>query len=255
MAATGAVVATADNPTIPKIVHQIWLGTNPRPDSWIATVKDFCKANGYRYMLWTELNMDQLGFNAIPGLSVTYKRQKSMAGRADIIRLLALYKYGGIYIDADSVIMKPEKFHHFLEENNAAVFFGWEEVSLKRAHKIGRVEGLGLVRRLVANGLIGARKQHAFILTLLERIVENVRSNAGEDAWKQVGPLFVTQVYTELKDYFPDVHIYPMKYFYPMHWGGITDPELHTKIKIPAESMLFQYGYTTNHFEKIFANV
>ena len=38
-----------------------------------------------------------------------------------------------------------------------------------------------------------------------------------------------------------------------MHWGGITDPELHTQIAIPAESMLFQYGYSTNHFEKIFA--
>jgi hypothetical protein len=251
MAANGAVVDTAENPTIPNIIHQIWLGKHPRPDSWIATVKNFCSTFGYKYMLWTEHTISHLGFDTIPGLNETYRRQKSMAGRADIIRLLALYKYGGIYIDADSVIMKPEKFHRFLEDNKAAVFFGWEEVSLKRAHKIGRVEGIGLVRRLVANGLIGARRAHAFILTLLERVVENVRSLAGEDAWKQVGPLFVTKVYTELKDYFPDVHVYPMKYFYPVHWGGITDPELHMKIKIPAESMLFQYGYSTNHFEKI----
>jgi len=251
MAANGAVLDTAENPTIPKIIHQIWIGTNPRPTAWIATVKKFCSTFGYKYILWTDQNISHLRFDSIPGLKETYERQKSMAGRADIIRLLSLYKYGGIYIDADSVIMKPEKFHRFLEDNKAAVFFGWEEVSLKRAHKIGRVEGLGLVRRLVANGLIGARRAHAFILTLLERVVENVRSLAGEDAWKQVGPLFVTKVYTELKDYFPDVHVYPMKYFYPVHWGGIKDPELHLKIKIPAESMLFQYGYSTNHFEKI----
>jgi hypothetical protein len=91
-----------------------------------------------------------------------------------------------------------------------------------------------------------------FIETLLEGIVSNAKREANEHAWKRVGPLYVSRVYLTRKDEFPDVHIYPMKYFYPMHWRGIKDPALHEKVKIPAESMLFQYGYSTNSFQDHF---
>jgi hypothetical protein len=76
--------------------------------------------------------------------------------------------------------------------------------------------------------------------------------NPEAQVWKAVGPYYVTQIYNETRKEFPDVHVYPMKYFYPRHWAGIRDPELHKKIKIPEESMLFQYGYSTNSFHKIF---
>jgi len=198
-------------------------------------------------MLWSESSLSSLGIDEIPGLRATFLKQKELAGRADILRLLALYKFGGIYIDADTVIMKPAKFHEFLETNTASVFFAWEELSEKRIKKLG----LG-IKRLVANSVIGSSQKHAFIRKLLERVVENVKLEHDQNAWKQVGPLFVTRVYEDCKDWFPDVHIYPMKFFYPVHWGGITDPDTHLKIKIPAESMLFQYGYSTNKFDKVF---
>jgi mannosyltransferase OCH1-like enzyme len=236
---------------IPKIIHQIWLGSNPRPVPWIKTVKDFCHTYGYKYMIWSDKSIEALGIDEIPGLRGIYTGQKELAGKADIIRLLALYTFGGVYIDADTVIMKPAKFHAFLEANRAAVFFGWEELSSARSVKVGKIDGV-FKKRLVANGLIGSLPKHAFIRTLLERVVANAKSESGEDAWKQVGPLLVTRVYEELKDWFPDVHVYPMKYFYPIHWGGLSDPEHHLKVKIPAESMLFQYGYSTNSFDRVF---
>jgi hypothetical protein len=232
----------------PKIIHQIWLGSNPKPVPWIKTVKDFCRAYGYKYMLWSEASIEALGIDDIPGLRGVYTGQRELAGKADIIRLLALYKFGGLYIDADTVIMKPAKFHGFLETNKASVFFAWEELPEKRLKKLK----LGSTRRLVANSVIGSTQKHAFIRKLLEGIVENARSETSGDAWKQVGPLFVTRVYEASKDWFPDVHVYPMKFFYPVHWGGITDPEAHLKVTIPAESMLFQYGYSTNKFDRVF---
>lgn len=233
---------------IPKIIHQIWLGSNPRPVPWIKTVKDFCHTYGYKYMIWSEASIEALGIDEIPGLRGVYTGQEELAGKADIIRLLVLYKFGGLYIDADTVITKPAKFHAFLEANRAAVFFGWEELPKERLKKLN----LGSIKRLVANSVIGSTVKHAFIRTLLERIVANVKGEVGSAAWKQVGPLFVTRVYEEVKDWFPDVHVYPMKYFYPMHWGGISDPELHLKVAVPAESMLFQYGYSTNKFDRVF---
>jgi hypothetical protein len=239
---------------IQKIVHQIWLGTAPRPDEWIGTVKSFAKKHGYEYKLWTESNIGSLKWDSVPGLREEYgKFETEIAGRADIIRLLILYEYGGIYIDADSVIMKSNKFAAFLKKNEAAVFFGWENLSKKRTHKLGNLgPGLTGARRLVANGLIGAKAGHAFIRKLLDGIVANSSGEKDKAAWKRVGPLYVSRVYMQNKKHFPDVKIYPMKYFYPRHWGGITDPELHKKVSIPDESMLFQYGYSTNRFDKIF---
>lgn len=239
---------------IPKIIHQIWLGTNAPPTEWIDTVKKFGKDNGYEYKLWNEKTVESLNWQLIPGLRREYaKFKKEMAGRADIIRLLALFQHGGLYIDADSVIMKPEKFAKFLDDNKASVFFGWENLKKAQTRKLGDLgPGLRSAKRLVANGLVGAAKEHPFLKTLLDGLISNAEKEEGQAAWRRVGPLYVTRVYLKHKADFPDVHIYPMKYFYPRHWKGITDPELHKKVKIPEASMLFQYGYSTNHFDRHF---
>jgi mannosyltransferase OCH1-like enzyme len=232
-------------------IHQIWIGDNPLPTLWTDTVKEFAKKYDYTYKLWTDASVKDLGMDEIPGLKRLYDSfGKELAGRADILRLLILYKYGGIYIDADTVIMKPEKFHRFLKKNTTGMFFAWENLSAKRTRKLG----LG-VNRLVANGTIGAEAGHPFLKALLEGIVLHEKNVIDtKDAWKRVGPYYVTKMYMSMKKKFPDIKIFPMRYFYPRAWAGITDPELHKKVKIPGASMLFQYGYTTNKFDKIFKN-
>jgi len=232
-------------------IHQIWIGDNPLPRLWTNTVKDFTAEYAYKYKLWTDSSVEELDFDIIPGLKDLYNSfSKELAGRADILRLLILYKYGGVYIDADTVMIRPEKFHSFLKRNRRGVFFAWENLSAARTRKLG----MGKIRRLVANGTIGAEAGHPFLKDLLEGIVENSKNISGKkEAWKVVGPLYVTKMYLALKNKYPDIRVFPMRYFYPRAWAGITDPVLHTKVKIPGSSMLFQYGYTTNHFDKIFA--
>lgn len=230
-------------------IHQIWIGDNPLPTPWIDTIKDFAKDYGYTYKLWTDSSVKDIGMDDIPGLKALYTSfGGEMAGRADILRLLILYKYGGVYIDADTVMMKPKKFHQFLQKNNKGVFFAWENLTKARTRKLGLRQ-----RRLVANGTIGAEAGHPFIKALLEGMVGSPAKALGEEAWKRVGPLYVTKKYMELKGEYPDVKVFPMRYFYPRAWAGITDPNLHKKVKIPGASMLFQYGYSTNKFHKIFA--
>jgi mannosyltransferase OCH1-like enzyme len=232
-------------------IHQIWIGDNPLPTEWIDTIKEFAEKYDYTYKLWTDASIKDLGMEDIPGLKRLYSSfSRQQAGQADILRLLILYKYGGLYIDADTVMMKPEKFHTFLTKNGKGVFFGWENLTAARTRKLG----IGKIRRLVANGLIGAEKGHPFLRALLDDIVENAGVNREEsNAWKAVGPLYITKKYMAMKKKFPDVRVFPMRYFYPRAWAGIKDPELHKKVKIPGESMLFQYGYSTNHFDAIFA--
>ena len=245
---------------IPKIIHQIWIGKNVMPQVWIDTVTGFAKKYGYDYKLWTEKNMDSLPWESFKGIQKAYnilKSKNQFAGCSDIIRLLALYKYGGVYIDADTVIMKSRKFHQFLETNKAAVFFGWRNEIEKKIKDILLKDESAAIRdtnRLVANGLIGSVKEHPFIKNLLDGIPSNLEKDPNLAAWQCVGPLYVTREYLSSKNDFPDIKIYPMRYFYPILWKNITDPMLHTKIKIPSVSMLFQYGYSTNHFNMYFNN-
>jgi hypothetical protein len=103
----------------------------------------------------------------------------------------------------------------------------------------------------VANGLIGVKPAHPFFKRALDTCGEHSKQMRGKGAWREVGPAFITTLYEAMKDQYPDITVYPMAYFYPLDWHGITDPEHHKKVSVPEESMLFQYGYSTNHFDKI----
>ena len=243
---------------IQRIIHQVWLGSNPRPVEWMKTVRDFAAAHGYKYKLWDEAAAETLDWDSVPGLRRVYAGfAKELAGKADVIRLMALYEQGGYYIDADSVIMKPAKFATFLKKNRHPVFFAWEDLKKNgKTIKNAGPELAGEEHRLIANGTIGAAAGHPFLLSLLGGLADNAEREQGEQARRKAGPLYITRVYHKQKDAgmesVEDVHVYPMKLFYPVYWHGIKDPEMHKKVKIPGESMLFQYGYSTNGFADIF---
>lgn len=239
---------------IPKIIHQIWIGPNPKPMAWMTTFQEFCSQYGYEYRLWTEKEVEGLPWSTFPGIRQLYDRFGSaFAGKADILRILFLYKHGGIYIDADSVVTRPEKFADFLEKNEAPVFFGFED--FKEGGKPTDPEIRGdLINgsSLIAQGVIGAQPEHPFLRKACEEIQANYAKSGNKSAWISTGPVFITRLYTKYKSEIPDVYIYPMRLFYPIHWHHISDPELHKKIELPEDSFLFQYGYTTNNFAAIF---
>lgn len=52
------------------------------------------------------------------------------------------------------------------------------------------------------------------------------------------------------------VTIFPSKYFYPLPWIGLKSININKyKNKIDKESYMFQFGYTTNNFQKQFYSV
>ena len=53
-------------------------------------------------------------------------------------------------------------------------------------------------------------------------------------------------LYKFLESLHENTTILPSYHFYPIHWSGITDSELHKKIHIDERSCMFQYGITTN---------
>lgn len=91
--------------SIPKIIHYCWFGGKPKPalaEKCIASWKKFCP--DYEIMEWNEGNFD---LSTAP----LYVHQAYQAGRwafvTDYVRLVALVKFGGVYMDTDVEVVKP----------------------------------------------------------------------------------------------------------------------------------------------------
>lgn len=88
---------------IPKIIHYCWFGGNKKPESVVRYMESWKKyLPDYEIMEWNEENFD---IN-----SYIYAKQAYDAGKfafvTDIVRLHAIYNYGGIYMDTDVEVLK-----------------------------------------------------------------------------------------------------------------------------------------------------
>ena len=155
-----------------------------------------------------------------------YNQESTLWGKSDVARYEILYKFGGIYIDADSVWINEKNLEECINQaKNTGLFFA-------KSHVEGQV----------ASGVIGASKNHEFFEKLLNQLTpryKNVRPHCHVAI--AIGPFFITEllnnfIYT----------LFPATYFYPISWGRIEDAEIHKKIPLPKESFMFQYGYSTN---------
>lgn len=88
---------------IPKKIHYFWFGNNPKGkkeqkciDSW----KKFCP--DYEIIEWNESNVD---LDMIPFVRQAYDAKK-YAFASDVLRLWAIYIYGGVYFDTDVELVK-----------------------------------------------------------------------------------------------------------------------------------------------------
>ena len=67
-------------------------------------------------------------------------------------------------------------------------------------------------------------------------------------AWQSIGPQLITDLWMKHKTVIP-IKVYKSRIFYPIRWHGITDINMHEKMQLPEESVMFQYGYSTNNLE------
>ena len=103
---------------IPKIIHYVWVGNNPKPKDIKKCMKTWKKhLKDYKIIEWNESNFD---ISSHPFVKKAYEAKK-WAYVSDYIRMYAIYNYGGIYLDTDVLVL--EKFDKFL---NNKVFVGFE---------------------------------------------------------------------------------------------------------------------------------
>jgi mannosyltransferase OCH1-like enzyme len=211
------------------IIHQIWIGKNVKPDVWMDTVKDFCRKYNHTYMFWNEKNLKTINISSFTGMKELIDSMQDYAGIADIYRLLLLHKYGGVYIDSDIVILNGKAFNRLIQNKKENVYLAYEDE-----------------HDLIANSVIGSPKGHPFIKHCLKNISINASLKKDEPTWIRTGPRFITDMYNETKDKYKNIEILPNKDFYPVSWHGIKEIDIHKNMDIKGNSMLFQYGYSTN---------
>jgi len=229
---------------IPKIIHQIWIGPNKRPDMWLNTfAKNYIETYPeFEYILWTEKNIENL-FNDFSTYKLLYDNELTWNGKSDILRYIILYKYGSIYIDADSVWVKNKNFSELIDKvNNTGVFVSTHVDSND-----------------ITGGVMGATKNNEIVLDLIKGIEKYIvrkwqnnkvcvrdytRLRKTIGVVKMIGPIYLHKMISD-----KGITIFPSRYFYPVGWHGITDLNMHTKIDMPEDSFTFQYGYSTNKLE------
>lgn len=124
---------------IPKIIHFCWFGGNDLPDdvkqymqTWRRVLKDF------EIHEWNEQNFD---LSAAPEYVKEAYRLKKYAFVSDYVRIYALKKYGGVYLDTDVEIIRD--FSKYLE--NSDLVFGFESDRLLTTAFIASVPGHPLI--------------------------------------------------------------------------------------------------------------
>lgn len=184
---------------IPKIIHYIWFGGGKYPSvvkKCMASWKKYLPE--YEFVLWSEDNFD-----------VTCNRYVQQAHQSnkwafvsDYVRLHALYKYGGIYLDTDVEVLRG--FDDFLGHQ---AFTGFEN------------------EQFIPTGVMGAQQENRWIKLLLDYYNERnfILADGSFDMTTNVSIItalsgecgFVPKNGYQVLDF--DVHIYPSEYFCPLN--------------------------------------
>ncbi|OCL09955.1 glycosyltransferase family 32 protein [Glonium stellatum] len=87
---------------VPPIIHHVILGMPEVPNSWKAARKA-CQAvhPGYNFTIWTDAEVGHFVAREFPGMVNTWQSYRYTIQRADSIRYMIMYKYGGIFLDSD----------------------------------------------------------------------------------------------------------------------------------------------------------
>ena len=98
---------------IPKIIHQIWLGSQPLPPHlkpWMASWKQHFPS--WEYRLWTDQELRQIKDTLV--CRHVFDHKQSLALLSDVLRMEILNRYGGMYMDCDFECLHP--FETFLQD-------------------------------------------------------------------------------------------------------------------------------------------
>lgn len=188
---------------IPKIIHYCWFGRGEMPelvqkcmDSWHTCMPD------WEYKLWNEDNFD---VNMIPYTKEAYEAKK-FAFVSDFVRLWALEREGGLYMDVDFEVYKP--FDDLLHWEAFAGFEGSKHWPMMMGVIASRPGGIWVKEQLgYYQNRHFLKEDGSFDMTTnVKYVTERMR----EQGFVQNG---------KEQDY-KDLHVFPVDFFCPRQTTG-----------------------------------
>ncbi len=171
-----ASIAAAAMP-VPRILHQIWIGSPPpeTTDVW----RSYASQHGWHYELWDE--------DALSALSVVdnqvYRHMRDagdLPGAVDVARYMVLRDQGGLYLDCDWLPVRDEG------PDTAIPMTGLSAI----AEETPRLTGLG--SPFLNNSVIAAPPAHPVFKRLLRSLPAVIERLPRGPAWWVTGPLVFT---------------------------------------------------------------
>lgn len=187
---------------IPKIIHYCWFGENPLPEKYKGYIDEWKLLHqDWEIKVWDERT---ISFDT-PYL-ITAAKNKNWANISNLVRLQALDREGGIYLDTDIKLIKPLN-----DLCNNECFLGFE------------AGGDNTNSLFVNNAVLGSIKGHPFIKKSIKFLSENFD---GTEKANESSPVMTTQI---LKNFYnlhkygeqllaDGIKIFPKEYFYPIPW-------------------------------------
>ena len=193
--------------TIPKIIHQIWIGTPvtelpQHKQAFMETWKSKLDKD-WQYMLWTDQNVTRNNFDLTWDFLQKTKRianetgENKFAQLADLMRYEIVYKFGGFYVDTNM-----ECFRSLESYTNHTLVVSHEN-------------GLPSPNSC-SNGFFGAIKGHPMLKEMTNHNVLSKRNYESRSINVQTGPGFFGMFVSKQTDVF----ILDTNMVYPTYQGG-----------------------------------
>lgn len=197
-------LAPATELKIPKIIHQIWLGS-PLPEefkvlqqTWI----DHHMNRGWVYKLWTDEDVKQLNLYN----QEFYNATDNFGIKSDLLRWELLYEYGGVYIDTDYECLRALDELHYTYDFYTAL------------------QPLDTLFVQLGAALVGSVPGHP----ILKHCIETIKNDwHHKGAPKKTGPVHFTKSFYAMagKEGSKDI-AFPAFYFYPLGCRQTIDNRL-----------------------------
>jgi len=175
--------------SIPRVLHQIWLGKGEMPLNQRQWRRRFVKTNPHWEMrLWTDDILPPILNRNAWDICSKVGGTPGCAMRSDILRLEILARFGGVYLDTDVKPIRP------LDEMCPSEVVAW-----------AACEQLDII----TNAAMGFPPNHPAMWQAVAMIEESFFGH--KRLVDQAGPGLITQVITQ----YDDVALYPPVYFHP----------------------------------------
>jgi len=179
---------------IPKIIHQIWLGSE-LPESFIELQQSWIThhlGRDWLYKLWTDADMKDLQLYN----QAFYDATDNYGVKSDILRWELLYNFGGVYVDMDFECLRAlDQFHYTYDFYTA-------------------LQPLDTLFVQLGAALVGSVPGHPILKHCIETIKKDWHL---QGAPKKTGPVHFTKSFYTCANMDGNKDIaFPAFYFYPL---------------------------------------